>query len=707
MTQMLKERFKLSQITSLFALPSGRVAKWIVLALWLVVVGVVAPFGGKLTGALKNDAAAWLPRSSESTKALDLAKQFPGSNVYPAVIVYHRDSGITSADRQKAAQDQQILAARAYMSTDSAPTSAVVPSQDGKALLVVLPITGSLQGPDYVNVIKNVRDTVGAGGGGLDIKVTGPSASLADLINTFAGVDTKILLLTVSVVALLLLLIYRSPILWLVPLLAVGLTSQVATGSVYGLIKATGITVNFGAYAILTVLVFGAGTDYALLLIARYREELRRHRDKHEAMAAALRGAGPAILASAATVSISLLCLLASDLPTNRGLGPVGAIAIVAALLAMLTLLPAVLVIAGRWIFWPYIPRFGSPSHEATGPWSRVGHVIERAPRLIWMGTAVLLAVLAIGLTNLNTNLSPEHAFLHQTDSTAGQQLLAASFPSGSSQPVLIIARADRTQAVLEATRATSGVAQAEAVNQAQGRVEIRATLDAAPNSAREEQIIQRLRDRLHPLAGADAVVGGNGAVMFDVNQALSRDQNLIIPLVLGVILAILIVLLRSLVAPLLLVATVALSFAASLGAGVWAFDHIFHFQALDPSVPLTAFIYLVALGVDYNIFLMHRARQESAQVGTRRGTLHALAVTGGVITSAGLVMAATFSVLNVIPTVVEVETGVLIAFGVLLDTLMVRSILVPALTLDLGRVMWWPSRLGRKPVGVADSLAA
>jgi RND superfamily putative drug exporter len=707
MTEMLKERFKLPQTSSLFALPSGRVAKWVVLALWLVVVGVVAPFGGKLTGALKNDAAAWLPTNSESTRALDLQKQFPGSNVYPAVVVYQREGGITAADRWKAEHDQQTLASRPYMSSSEAPTSAVVPSQDGKALLVVLPITGHLQGPEYVDVIKNVRDSVGRGGDGLDVKVTGPSASLADLINAFAGLDIKILLLTVSVVAVLLLLIYRSPILWLVPLLAAGLTSQVATGSVYGLIKATGLTVNFGAYSILTVLVFGAGTDYALLLIARYREELRRHRDKHQAMATALRGAGPAILASGATVSIGLLCLLASDLPTNRGLGPVGAIAIVAALLAMLTLLPAVLVIAGRWIFWPFIPSFGSHSHEATGLWSRVGHVIERAPRLIWMGSAVVLAVLALGLTHLNTNLSPEHAFLRQTDSAAGQLLLAASFPSGSGQPAVIIARAELTQPVLEAARTTPGVSQAQVVNQAQGRVEIQATLDAAPNSAQEGQIIQRLRDRLHPVTGADAVVGGNGAVMFDVNQALSRDQNLIIPLVLLVILAILVVLLRSLVAPLLLVATVGLSFAASLGAGVWAFDHIFHFQALDPSVPLTAFIYLVALGVDYNIFLMHRARQESARVGTRRGTLHALAVTGGVITSAGLVMAATFSVLDVIPTVAEVETGVLIAFGVLLDTLIVRSVLVPALTLDLGRVMWWPSRLWRSPVDAVNSLAA
>lgn len=693
--------------SSLFALSSGRVAKWIVLALWLVVVGAVAPFGGKLLGALKNDAAAWLPSNAESTRAMNLQKQFPGSNVNPAVVVYHRDSGITVADRQKAAHDQQTLATRSYMATNQAPAGAIVPSQDGKALLVVLPVTGSLQGPDYVNVIKNIRDTVGGGGDGLDVKVTGPSASLADLINVFAGLDTKILLITLSVVALLLLLIYRSPFLWLVPLLAVALTSQVATGSVYELIKVTGLTVNFGAYAILTVLVFGAGTDYALLLIARYREELRRHPDRHEAMAAALRGAGPAILASAATVSIGLLCLLASDLPTNRGLGPVGAIAIVAALLAMLTLLPAVLVIAGRWIFWPFIPRFGSPTHEATGLWSRAGHLIERAPRLIWMGTAVVLAVLALGLSHLNTNLSPEHAFLHQTDSNAGQQLLAASFPSGASQPAIIIARADRAQPVLDSTRTTSGVTLARVVNEAGGRVEIQATLDAAPNSAQEGQVIQRLRDRLRSVAGAEAVVGGNGAITFDVNQALSRDQNLIIPLVLLVILAILVVLLRSLMAPLLLVATVGLSFAASLGAGVWAFDHIFHFQALDPSLPLTAFIYLVALGVDYNIFLMHRVKGESALVGTRRGTLHALAVTGGVITSAGLVMAATFSVLTVIPTVAEVESGVLIAFGVLLDTLIVRSVLVPALTLDLGRLMWWPSRLWRKPMEADRSLAA
>jgi RND superfamily putative drug exporter len=682
---------------TLFTLPSGRVAKWVVVALWAVAVALVAPSGGKLVGSLKNDAAAWLPRSAESTRVLDLQRQFPGSNVSPAVVVYHREG----------VRDQAALATRSYVASTRTPAAAVVASRDGKALLVVVPVKGDLQGPQYVPVIKDVRKTVGEGGGGLDVKVTGPSASLADLIDVFSGLDSRILLLTVSVVALLLLLIYRSPVLWLVPLLAVALTSQVATGAVYWLIQATSMTVNFGAYAILTVLVFGAGTDYALLVIARYREELRRHRDKHDAMAAALRGAGPTILASGATVSLGLLCLLVSDLPTNRALGPVGAIAIVAALLAMLTLLPAVLVIAGRWIFWPFVPRYGSPSREARGLWSRVGHALERAPRAIWVGTALVLAMMALGLTHLNTNLSADRTFLHETDSTAGQRLLAASFPSGSSQPAVVVSRADHAQPVLERARTTPGVTQARVVSEAGGRVEIQATLDATPGSPREGHLIQLLRDRVHAVPGAGAVVGGSGAVTYDIDQAIAHDQALVIPLVLLVILAVLVTLLRAVVAPMLMVATVGLSFAASLGAGAWAFDHLFHFQAVDPTVPLTAFIYLVALGVDYNIFLMHRVRQESAQVGTRRGTLHALAVTGGVITSAGLVMAATFSVLTVIPTVAEVESGALIAFGVLLDTLIVRSVLVPALTLDVGRVMWWPSRLWRKPVEAADSVAA
>jgi RND superfamily putative drug exporter len=549
-----------------------------------------------------------------------------------------------------------------------------------------------------VDQVERIRETVGRGDGELQVRVTGPGGFLTDAVSVFEDIDTTLLLVTVVVVAVLLLLTYRSPLLWLIPLLTVGLANQAATASVYGLVKGIDLTVDGQSAGILTVLVFGAGTDYALLLIARYREELRRHQDKHEAMAVALANAGPAILASAATVVISLLCLLAADLANYRSLGPVGAVGIACALVAMLTLLPAVLVIFGRRLFWPFVPRHGSPPREDSGLWARVGRWVGRRPRPVWIGATVLLAVLALGLVTLDSNLRQEDQFPGEPDAVAGQRLIEASYPSGTGQQTTVIANAGQADQVLAAARGTEGVTDVRPAGRTAELVQLQATLGDAPDSPAERATIDRLRDNLHAVEGADAVVGGQSAQNLDLARASTRDRNVVIPLVLLAVLVILGLLLRAVVAPLVLIVTVIISFAAALGAGAFAFDNLLGFEGADPSLPLLAFIFLVALGIDYNIFLMSRVREESQRLGTRAGTLKGLAVTGGVITSAGIVLAATFSVLAVLPFVPLIEIGIVVAFGVLLDTLVVRSILVPALTLDIGRRIWWPSRLASKP---------
>jgi putative drug exporter of the RND superfamily len=503
-----------------------------------------------------------------------------------------------------------------------------------------------------------------------------------------------LLLASAAVVAVLLLFTYRSPFVWLVPLLAVAFANQAASGAVYGLAKHAGLTVNGQSGGILPVLVFGAGTDYALLLIARYREELRRHEDKHEAMAFALGKAGPAVLASGGTVIMGLLCLLVADLNSNRSLALVGALGIAGALCAMLTLLPAVLVIFGRRLFWPFVPRFGSAPHEESGVWSRIGRAVSPRPRPVWIGTALVLGVLALGLLGLNTNLSQEDSFRNTVDSITGQQLLAASFPAGAGAPSTVIARAGAADAVQAAISDTPGVAAVRPSGQAGELVSYAVTLNAEPSTRAAFDSVEVLRSRVHAVPNAEAIVGGSDAVNLDVARANSHDRKVVMPLVLLVVLLILALLLRAIVAPVLLILTVVLSFAAALGTGVLVFKHIFHFGGVDPSIPLLAFVFLVALGIDYNIFLMSRVHEESATLGTRAGILRGLAVTGGVITSAGLVLAATFGVLGVLPLVSMTELGFIVAFGVLLDTSIVRSVLVPALCMDLDRRIWWPSRL-------------
>jgi len=694
-------------LTSILTFASGRRAKWLVVLFWVIVLVIAVPFASKLTSAESNEASSYLPGSAESTQVLALEKQFTSGQTAPAIVIYDRATGLTDADRAKAAADNAAIAAQHF---DLAlPPSPPIPSQDGKAILYSVPFQDSPNADLLVSSVKALRSLVGAGNNGLDVKVTGAAGFAVDSNAVFGDINSKLLLATVGIVTILLLITYRSPFLWLLPLISVGLANQITSAAVYGVARA-GLTVNGLSAGILTVLIFGAGTDYALLLIARYREELRRHEDRHEAMAAALRRAGPAIAASGATVTISLLCLLVAELNSNKGLGPVSAIGIVLTLIAMLTLLPALLVIVGRGVFWPFIPQYGSTSHEESGIWAHIGTGIARRPRLVWIIVAFILGVMAVGLVDTNSNLSQENGFRTTPDSVIGQRLVAASYPSGASAPANIIVRpAANVEAARAAAQANPDVATVGPAETVGDLTRFDVTLKSAPDSDTSFNAIDQVRAQVKAAAGPGALVGGNDAISLDTNRASHRDIKVILPLVLLVVLIVLCVLLRAIVAPVLLILTVILSFAASLGVSVVIFDKVFHFAGEDSSLALYGFIFLVALGIDYNIFLMARVREESTHLGTRHGMRKGLAVTGGVITSAGIVLAGTFSVLAILPLVTLTEVGFVIAFGVLLDTLIVRSILVPALTLDVGHHMWWPSTLanadGDRRVAEVDML--
>ncbi len=693
----------------LTAMPCGRRSKWVVLALWIVLLVALGPLAGKLTGAENNQASSWLPGSAESTRVVNLQGRFTSIQDVPAVVVYDRATGITPADRAKAAADATAFAKVADVYGQ--PAGPVL-SKDGQALetVVAVDMTGRSWN-DLSTVVDSLHSIADAGAPGLTVHITGPAGSGADQGKAFAGIDGTLLYATLGVVVLLLLLTYRSPTLWLLPLLSSGLALIAAEAVVYLLAEHAGLTVNAQSAGILLVLVIGAGTDYALLLVARYREELRRHADRHEAMAEALHRAGPAILASAGTVALSMLCLLASQMNSTRGLGPVCALGIAVALAAMLTLLPALLTITGRWVFWPVRPGFGTAEPTESGVWARIGGGIARRPRLVWAGTALALGALALGMFSLKADgISSSGTFTNKPDSVVGQSVLDAHFPGGTGSPVVVIADADAAPAARQALAGTPGITSTTPPLVKGGLAYLTGELGSDPSSKAAEDTVDRVRAAEHAVPGARAEVGGDTAVVLDTQRASRHDDFVIIPIVLAVVLLVLALLLRAVVAPLLLIGTVVLSFAAALGLSSLVFRYLFHFQAEDSAFPLFVFVFLVALGIDYNIFLMSRVREESLVRGTRRGALAGLSATGGVITSAGLILASTFAVLGTLPVVSFAEIGFAVAVGVLLDTLVVRSILVTALAMDLDRRLWWPSALGRAaapgPVGAARDAA-
>jgi RND superfamily putative drug exporter len=690
----------------------GKRTKWAVLVFWILVIAGAGPLAGKLTGAQKNDTKTWLPASAESTKVLDLQGAFQPVDQAPAVVIYERQSGLTEADLAKGAAD-----AKAFATVDRVLGQVIGPVPDQKkagpgglpqAMQVVVQIdsSGSEGWQGIGKAVDRLREIATTGtGDGMTVHITGPGGYAADSGKAFEGIDGVLLYSAGIVVIVILLLTYRSPILWVLPVLSAASALFAAEAVIYLLAAHAGLTVNAQTAGILTVLVFGAGTDYALLLIARYREELRRHGDRHEAMALALHRAGPALIASASTVVLGMVCLMVAELNSTKGLGPVLAIGVAIALFAMITLLPALLVIFGRWMFWPARPTLGSAEPIESGLWARVGGRVARRPRLVWAVTALILGALAIGMTSLNTGtLANKDSFTGTQDSVLGEEVQARYFPVGGATPVVVIANAAQADQVRSALSGvpglstdTSDLGAAAAGIVKDGRVYLERPLVDPPDSPAAADTVDRVRAAAHAVPGADAKVGGLTAVNLDIQRAVSRDIKVIIPLILVVVLIILALLLRAIVAPLILLGTVVLSFCAALGASALVFDHVFGFAGEDGSFPLFVFVFLVALGIDYNIFLMTRVREEAVRHGTRRGALIGLAATGGVITSAGLVLAGTFAVLATLPLVFLAEMGFAVALGVLLDTLVVRSVLVTALNLDIGRHIWLPGKLAQK----------
>ena len=698
-------------MSRLFTIPGRRGAKWIVAAAWFAIVflSFALNLPGKFSDAEQNESSSFLPGDAESTRALAQTEKLTRGEQAPMVIVYRREGGLTSADQQTIAEDRAAFnALRKEKLADSDPAIAAAfrsttplgeaqPSRDGNAAIALASITANGESETIIEPVEEARTIASDPGGGLEAKVTGGAGFSADAIKVFENINGTLVGAAFLLVLVLLILIYRSPIFWLIPLAAVGF-AEIATRAIgYGLTEA-GVTVNGQSSSILSVLVLGAGTDYALLLVARYREELRRHQDKHEAMALALRTAGPAIFASGLTVIAALLCLTLAEVNGTAGLGPIGALGIAVAMLSMLTLLPALLVIVGRRAFWPFIPRFGGEGADEThGAWRKIGDRVALAPRRVWIGTTALLVVFALGILNFDDGLTQGNSFRGEVESVQGQELLAQSFPAGANAPTeVFVPDPGRLRAVATAVQAAPGVAEVRPGPQGPSGTVLNATLESPPFATESFDLIPGIRRVAKQAGGPGTLVGGSTAIEADLREAAGRDTQLIVPIAILVVFLILIGLLRALVAPLLLIATVILSFLASLGVGAVVFDVIFDFPGSDPSLPLFAFVFLVALGIDYNIFLMARVREETLRHGTQQGMLRGLAVTGGVITSAGIVLAGTFAVLGVLPLVFLTQLGFVIAFGVLLDTFIVRSILVPALVLDAGPKIWWPSRLAK-----------
>ena len=646
-----------------------------------------------------------LPAGADSTLAVELADRLPEDEGQVAIVLWTADSGELdqSVQGELTQQAVQLLSQAAGGEGEQQggpPTggpsggqeSPVVVAEDGTAAFLPLPVTSS-SNTDNIDKVEELRDQLRADAPeGVTVQVTGPAGIQADIGQVFDGADLRLLLATAGVVALLLIITYRSPVLWLVPLTVVGIADRLAAIVSTNVLEVAGLAWDESTVGILSVLVFGAGTDYALLLISRYRDELKTTDSRHEAMAHALARTTEAVLSSATTVVLGLLTLLLSAIPTTRGLGVACAVGVVVAATFALVVLPAALVLFGRWVFWPRVPRLGDAVLvDSRGVWRRVGDAVARRPRTFVVGTLAALAVLAAGTASITTGLDPADQFLQRPEAISAAERLGQSFPAGTSDPIQVVTRS-APEEVLSAVEDVDGVASARVTTSADGIARIDAVPDASPGSDRAQAVVADVRDAVSGFD--DTHVGGGDAESVDAADYAASDRLLILPLILVLVLGALLLLLRSVVAPLLLVATVVATYAASMGASWWLFRSVFDFEAMDTGVPLLAFLFLVALGVDYNIFLVPRAREEAREHGTRTGMLRALTATGGVITSAGILLAAVFAVLGVLPLVVLAQLGAIIFVGVLLDTLVVRTVLVPALALTLGEKFWWPRKV-------------
>ena len=672
-----------------------RRAKWFVVVFWLAVfVGLnAANIFERFSDAEQNRAVDYLPDNAESVKVLNQIDEFPSGEHFSAVVVYRRDGGLTPQDRATIARDRLELT---RVATAGRPPPPLI-SGDRTTALVSVPFKATGEGDVVTHDVDGVRDAVSDAPAGLQVEITGAAGFAADAIDVFESINGTLLAATATLVFVLLILIYRSPIFWLIPFLSV-VVAEVSSRGLGYLLSELGVVVTGQSSAILTVLVFGAGTDYALLIVARYREELRRQRDVHMAVATAMRTAGPPIVASGLTVMAALLCLSLAEVNGTAGLALIGASGILLAMLVMCTLLPALLAIVGRRAFWPFVPRFGSEGTDAThGVWRRIADRVGWRPRRVWIGSVAALVVMSLGLAFFNTDLTTGNSFRDEESSTRGQDLVAQAFPAGENVPNTVLVpnplQANRVRAALQAQPEVASLGPVE-TGPPGARFDL--ILRADPYSTEAFDQIPGLRNVAREAGGDGVLIGGPTAEERDLRESAERDTWVIVPIVLVVVFIVLAVLLRALLLPVILIGTVVLSFLAALGVGAFFFEFVFDFPGSDPSLPLWAFVFLVALGIDYNIFLMARVREEALRHGTRPGMVRGLAVTGGVITSAGIVLAGTFSILGTLPLVFLTELGFVIAFGVLLDTFVVRSVLVPALVFDIGPRVWLPSTLAQ-----------
>ena len=700
----------------------------LVVIAWFMITGIFGPLFGKLSSVQENNNSSFLPKGAEATLAADEIKKFSAQDTFafPTLVLFEGSATPATlaviSDHVSKVGSLTLSGTSARISDYLAPGQSITvfPAQDGKALLANIPLDGNSLAKVLPNdkpvlpaIIDALRTDIApiAKANGFEPYVTGPGGLLGDLFGAFGTLDSSLLLTTLGVVAIILIAVYRSPVLWIIPLMSALFALSTAGGIVYLLAKNNIIDVDGQSQGILSVLVIGAATDYALLLIARYREELHFTDNRFMAMRAAYKGVWEPILASGSTVSISLLILLFSKLTNTAGLGPIGAIGIVCSMITILTLLPALLLIFGRWIFWPRVPKNDGDDHVMTGVWSKIANSIGRNPRKAWIITGVILLGFAGASSTLKADgIGTVDTFTGNPESVVGQKLLVTHFPGGEGDPTQIVIDVNKLAAVTAAVKSAPGVTdvvpmldgmelpgqpkpEMKVVN---GRAILNVTLDKAPDSVEAGNDIPKIREVAHT-ADSTSLVGGTSAVYYDVRSANNRDNHTIIPIILLVITLILGLLLRSILSAIVLLGTVVLSYYATLGVCALVFNHIFGFAGGDNSFPLFAFIFLVALGIDYNIFLMTRVREESGKIGTRAGVVKGVTVTGAVITSAGIVLAATFAVLGLLPLVPLAELGFAVGFGVLLDTIIVRSILVPALVHEIGPKIWWPSKLQNK----------
>ncbi len=677
------------------------------IAMLIALIFAVLAFGPLRAASTETNPGVGLPASAESVIVDEKLAELPGSDSTAAVIVYASEDAFTEAEvtwlqgtfdpmtqmLSGGANEKFLEFTNAEINGQAFVPPAAI-SEDGKVAVATVPLEKSEETEVITDRVAELRKIADDGApAGIDVYVTGPEGFQADIAGVFAGADFTLLLSTVVVVAVLLLITYRSPVLWLIPLLVVGTADGMAGQLARQVANLFGITPDASVTGILSVLVFGAGTNYALLLIARYREELLGTEDRHQAMAKALRGAGPAIIASGGTVTLALLTLTFADLAGNRSLGIVCATGVVIAMIAALGVLPAALVIFGRGLFWPFVPKFGGVNKSDSGLWAKLGRGVSKKPIAVSIIGVIILGALATGASGIQVGLSSSDRFLKTPEAVVGSEVLAQAFPAGSTSPTIVVSNLDQADAVIAAAEKVDGVASAAVTVSNSEIARIDVVLEGAAQSEEANASIVALREAVHAVDGADALVGGQDAQALEVKEAYAHDQLIVIPLILLLVFVVLVLLLRAIVAPVLLLVTVVASFFASMGAGWFLFVNVFGFPALDLSVFLYSFLFLVALGVDYNIFLVTRAKEEAEHIGTKQGMIKALSSTGGVITSAGILLAAVFAVLGVLPLVALAQIGVIVCIGVLLDTLLVRTVIVPALAFMTKKTFFWPSK--------------